>query len=433
MGAEFLPLIIVLGMFGLLALGMHIGLAMALAGFVGMATIIPADSSLYLLGQTVSDTALSFDLSVIPLFVLMGFLATRLGLSGDLYAAFNAWMGGQRGGLGMATVGACGAFGAISGSSLATAATMSEVALPEMRRYEYSDTLATGVIAAGGTIGILIPPSVIMVIYGIMTETSIVDLFLAGLVPGIILVLLFFATVAILVRVRPGYGPPGRSVPFAEKIAALRKVFGSLILFLVVLGGIYMGVFTASEAAGVGAFGAVLLGLAMGRMTWKIYVDALMDTIRTTTMIFTILIGALVFKNYMALAQVPFLIESWISQTALGPTGTILLVILIYIILGAILDTIAMILLTVPVFFPLVTSMGYDPVWFGILIVVVVEMALISPPMGMNVFVIKGMAPEVSLATIYKGVMPFVAALAVLMILLLLVPGIALWLPSIAG
>lgn len=432
MSPETIVVVITLAMFGLLAAGMHIGLAMALAGFIGIATILPIDSALYLLGQTVFDTALSFELSVIPLFVLMGAFATESGLSGDLYKAFNIWLGGQRGSLGMATVGACGAFGAISGSSLATAATMSEVALPQMRRYGYSDTLAAGVIAAGGTIGILIPPSVIMVLYAIMTETSIIDMFLAGIVPGLILVLLFLIVVLLISWLNPGSAPAGAASTLKEKIGAFRNVGGTVILFALVLGGIYLGVFTPTEAAGVGAFGVWVLGLIMGRMSRRRFLAALLDTVRTTVMIFTILIGALVFKNFMALAQVPAMIETWMYGLSLGPVGTILVIVAVYVLLGAILDSMAMILLTIPVFFPVISSLGFDGVWFGILIVVVVEMAMISPPMGINVLVIKGMARDLSLVTIYRGVLPFVAVQAVLLLLLLVFPEIALWLPQSA-
>ncbi len=432
MSAPLAALLVTGLMFVLLAFGMHIGFAMALAGFLGMLVILSPDAALALLGQTVLETAFNFELSVIPLFLLMGFFATSAGLSGDLYSAFNTWWGGRRGGLGMATVGACGAFGAISGSSLATAATMSQVALPEMRRYGYSDQLATGVIAAGGTIGILIPPSVIMVLYGILTETSIGDLFLAGVIPGILLVVLFLIVVWLVTLVRPSMGPPGEPSTAAEKRAAFRKIGGTLALFTVVLGGIYLGVFTPTEAAGIGAVGAWLLGLLGRRVSRASFMAALLDTVRTTAMIFTLLIGAIIFKNFMALAQVPTMIESFMAGLSLTPMGMMIVILLIYIVLGAVLDTLAMILLTIPVFFPLVIGLGFDPVWFGIVIVVVVELALITPPMGINVFVLKGMANDVPLMTIYKGVIPFVAAQTVLLVLLLLFSQIALWLPRTA-
>lgn len=430
MNMEILALLICGGMFVLLALGMNIGLAMILAGFVGMANILWMDSALHLLGQTVLETALNAELSVLPLFVLMGYFASASGMSSDLYSAFHTWLGHRRGGLAMATVGACGAFGAISGSSVATAATMSQIALPEMRRFGYSDVLATGVIAAGGTLGILIPPSVIMVIYGIMTETDIGSLFIAGIVPGLLLVGLFMVTVRLMAYKLASDGGADARASRAEYLAAIRNVGGTLALFSLVLGGIYLSVFSASEAAGIGAVGALALGVVSGKMTWTGFFTALTNAVRTTVMIFTILIGAIVFKNFMALAQVPTMIETWMIGLSLGPLGTLLVIVAVYIVLGALLDTLAMILLTIPVFFPLVISLGYDPVWFGILIVVVVEMALISPPMGINVFVMKGMAKDVPLITIYQGVLPFVGALAVLLAALILVPQIATWLPG---
>lgn len=427
---ELLVLLITVMMFVLLAIGMHIGFAMALSGFLGMLVVISPDAALSLLGQTVFETALSFELSVIPLFVLMGFFATSSGISEDLYEAFNIWLGSRPGGLGMATVAACGGFGAICGSSLATAATMSQVALPQMRRYRYNEALATGVIAAGGTIGILIPPSVIMVLYGILTETSIGNLFLAGIIPGIFLVLIFLVTVWILVRINPELGPPGEKSTTSEKMRALRKVWGIILLFTVVLGGIYLGIFTPTEAAGVGAMGAWILGLFTGKMTRQVFVGALLDTVKTTAVIFTILIGAIIFKNFMALSQAPNMIENLMASLSLPPMGMMLVILVIYIILGAVLDTMAMILLTIPIFFPLITSLGFDPVWFGIIIVVVVELALISPPMGINVFVIKSMVPEIALSTIYKGVLPFVVAQLLLLSLLLVYPNLVLWLPG---
>ncbi len=427
---EVLALLVCGGMFVLLALGMNIGLAMILAGFVGMANILWMDSALHLLGQTVLETALNAELSVLPLFVLMGYFASASGMSSDLYSAFHTWLGHRRGGLAMATVGACGAFGAISGSSVATAATMSQIALPEMRRFGYSDSLATGVIAAGGTLGILIPPSVIMVIYGIMTETDIGSLFIAGIVPGLLLVGLFMVTVRLMAYKLASDGGTDARASRAEYLAAIRNVGGTLALFALVLGGIYLSVFSASEAAGIGAIGALALGVVSGKMSWTGFFAALTNAVRTTVMIFTILIGAIVFKNFMALAQVPTMIETWMIGLSLGPLGTLLVIVAVYIVLGALLDTLAMILLTIPVFFPLVISLGYDPVWFGILIVVVVEMALISPPMGINVFVMKGMAKDVPLITIYQGVLPFVGALAVLLAALILVPQIATWLPG---
>ena len=428
MSMELISTLVMLLLFAMIFLGTHVGLAMALAGLVGTMAIIPAGPSFRLFGQTVMETALSFELSVIPLFVLMGAFTSTSGLSRDLYEAFNAWLGARKGGVAMATIAACGAFGAISGSSVATSATMSEVAMPEMRRYGYSNSLATGAIAAGGTIGILIPPSVIMVLYGIMTETSIVDLFIAGIVPGILLVVLFLITIAIIARIDPKSCAAGAPVPMAEKLRALRKVGGVLALFLLVLGGLYGGVFTPTEGAGIGAAGALLITLLMRRMTWAAFVKALVDSVRTTVMIFTILIGALVFKNFMVFAQLPTQIQGMLDALNLSPFGTLMAIIVIYLVLGALMDTMAMILLTVPIFFPLMVGLGYDPVWFGVLVVVLVELALITPPMGMNVFVINGLTPDVPLSTIFRGVLPFCGALAVLIALLIVFPQIALFL-----
>ena len=421
------------GLVILLAGGMHIGFAMAFAGLVGTMLLLSPDAALSLFGQTVFETALSFEFIVIPLFVLMGQFATASGLSEDLYKAFNTWLGQFPGGLGLATIGACGSFAAICGSSLATAAAMSKVALPEMERYKYDPRLATGTIAAGGTIGILIPPSVIMVIYGILTETSIADLFIAGIIPGLVLIALFMLTVWLLASLFPELGPKGPGSTFREKVAAVRQVWGTILLFVIVLGGIYTGIFTPTEAAGIGALGALGLGATAGRMSRSSFFQALLDSVDTTAMVFTILIGAIVFKNLIALLQFPSMIETWMLALSLPPMGMLLLILLIYILLGAILDTMAMILLTLPVFFPIISGLGFDAVWFGILMVVVIELALISPPMGINVFVIKGMAPNVSLGTIYIGVLPFVVAQILLLVLVLIFPDLALWLPRTAS
>ena len=420
------------GMFVLLAAGMHVGFAMALAGLVGSMLLLPVDSALALFGQTVFETALSYDFIVIPLFVLMGQFAAAGGLSEDLYEAFNTWLGARPGGLGLATIGSCGAFAAICGSSLATAAAMSKVALPEMERRGYDPRLSTGAVAAGGTIGILIPPSVVMVLYGILTETSIADMFLAGIVPGALLVLLFLATVWALTRAAPALGPPGPPTARRDKLRAFRRVRGTVALFALVLGGIYLGVFTPIEAAGIGAVGALALGVLAGRMGREAFAGAVLDAVDVTAVIFTILIGAIAVKNLIALLGFPAMIEGWILAMNLPPLGVLAAMLAIYVLLGAVLDTMAMILLTLPVFFPIVAGLGFDAVWFGILVVIVVELALISPPMGINVFVIKGMVPEMPLAIIYVGVLPFAAAQAVLLVLVLLVPDLALWLPRTA-
>jgi tripartite ATP-independent transporter DctM subunit len=417
-------------LFVLLAAGMPIGFAMGLSAFLGTLSLIDAGAALALLGQTAYETALTYDLSVVPMFVLMGYIAGAAGLSESLYRACNAWLGHRRGGLALATIGGCGAFAAICGSSLATAATMSQIALPEMRRYKYDDRLATGSVAAGGTIGILIPPSVLMVIYGLLTETSISQLFMAGIVPGILTVIGFMLTVSIVTRINPGYGPPAARSSFGQKMLAVRDVWGTAALFLVVIGGLYLGIFSPTEAASIGAVGALALAIVNRRFSFQMLTNALIETVKTTAMIFTILIGAILFNNFLILASMPTLISDWITGLPLGREAILVVILAMYFLLGCLLDSLAMVLLTIPIVFPIIKELGFDPVWFGIIVVMVVELGLITPPIGMNVFVIKGIAKDVPLETIFRGVMPFVVAQVVLIAILVVVPQIALWLPS---
>ncbi len=420
------------GLFVLLIMTVPIGFAMGLCGLIGMSMIIGVAPSLSLFGTTVYETTVTYDLSIVPLFVLMGAVAARSGLSKELYGAFNAWFGAFRGGLALATVGACGAFAAICGSSVATAATMSKVALPEMKRYKYSESLATGSVAAGGIIGILIPPSVVLVLYGVLTETSIGDLFIAGFLPGVLTIVGFMLVVVIVTRLNPDIGPAGEKVPLKEKFEALGRTWAIILLFALVIGGIYFGVFTPTEAAGIGAVGAFVISFLRGRMTLANTRDALMETVKTSAMIFTILIGALTLNNLMVFSGIAAALSGFVSGLDMHPMAVMAIILLIYLVMGCFLDALAMILLTVPIFFPIITNLGFDPVWFGIIVVMVVELGLITPPIGMNVFVIKGMVPEVKLSSIYKGVIPFVLAQLVLIVLVFLIPDIALWLPETA-
>ena len=425
-----LALLILCFMFLLLAVGMPIGFAMGLSAFVGTLLLIDGQAALALLGQTAYDTAVTYNLSVVPMFVLMGYLAGEAKLSEALYRACNAWLGHRRGGLALATIGGCGAFAAICGSSLATAATMAQIALPEMRRYNYDDRLATGAVAAGGTIGILIPPSVIMVIYGLLTETSISSLFLAGFLPGLMTVIGFMLAIGVITRLDPRLGPPGLRTSARDRLLALRNVWGPAVLFLLVIGGLYFGVFSPTEAASIGAVGALLLGLLNGSLDRQGIARSLLETVKTTAMIFTILIGAILFNNFLILAAMPSLVSGWITGLPLGNTAILLVIIGMYFVLGCLLDSLAMILLTIPIVFPIIKTLGYDPVWFGIIIVMVVELGLITPPIGMNVFVIKGIARDVPLETIFRGVTPFIVVQIALIALLIAFPGLALWLPS---
>lgn len=416
----------------LLAITVPIGVAMMLCGVGGLAMIIGLVPSLSLFGTTVMQSVVTYDLSIIPLFILMGALASRSGLSQELYDAFNAWLGGFRGGLALATVGACGAFAAICGSSVATAATMSKVALPEMKKYRYSDSMATGSVAAGGIIGILIPPSVILVLYGLLTESSIGDLFIAGFLPGILTIIVFMIVISIVTRLHPESGPVGEKSTWKQKLNATLKTWAITALFATVIGGIYFGVFTPTEAAGVGAFGALFIAFSRKRLNREMMKETLLETGQTSAMIFTILIGAITLNNLVIFSGLANALADFVSGLDMSPATVMLIILLMYLIMGCFLDALAMILLTVPIFYPIVLDLGYDPIWFGIIVVMVVELGLITPPIGMNVFVIKGMVQSVPLVSIYKGVLPFVIGQVVLIIAVFLIPEIALWLPETA-
>jgi tripartite ATP-independent transporter DctM subunit len=407
-----------------------IAVAMALVGAFGTAAIAGWPAALATLRQGPFERATSYTLVVIPLFVLMGYVAAQAGLSRNLFRAANVWLGHWRGGLAMATVGASAGFAAICGSSVATGAAMCSVALPEMRRFRYADSLSTGSIAAGGTLGIMIPPSIIFVLYGIMTEQSIGKLLLAGIVPGLVEVGLFWIAVALVTAARPALGAAGPAHSWRARVGAVRDVWEVGVLFLVVIGGIYMGLATPAESAAFGAAGAIVFGLGKRTLGWRTFLIALDQTMRTTSMVFFIVIGADLFGYFMALSQFPLRLAGWFAAMQLAPVVILWSIIVTYIVLGALMDELAMILLTVPIFFPIVKSLGYDPIWFGVVIVVVVQIGLIAPPVGLNVFVIGGMARDVPLATIYRGVMPFLAAQIVLLILLTLWPGMALVLPN---
>ena len=416
----------------LLAITVPIGVAMMLCGVGGLAMIIGLVPSLSLFGTTVMQSVVTYDLSIIPLFILMGALASRSGLSQELYDAFNAWLGGFRGGLALATVGACGAFAAICGSSVATAATMSKVALPEMKKYRYSDSMATGSVAAGGIIGILIPPSVILVLYGLLTESSIGDLFIAGFLPGILTIIVFMIVISIVTRLHPESGPKGEKSTWKQKLNATLKTWAITALFATVIGGIYFGIFTPTEAAGVGAFGALFIAFFRKRLNREMMKETLLETGQTSATIFTILIGAITLNNLVIFSGLANALADFVSGLDMSPATVMLIILLMYLIMGCFLDALAMILLTVPIFYPIVLDLGYDPIWFGIIVVMVVELGLITPPIGMNVFVIKGMAQSVPLVSIYKGVLPFVIGQVVLIIAVFLIPEIALWLPETA-
>lgn len=424
-----------IGLGALLALmmaGLQIGFAMLMVGAAGIAAIIGPKAALGMLGQVPAADTMSYTLSVLPMFVLMGVFVDRGGLSQELFDACQGFLGGQRGGLAMATIAACGGFSAVCGSSLATTGTMGKVAIPSMRRYGYADSLAAGTVSAGGTLGILIPPSVILVLYGIMTGTDIGLLFIAGLLPGLIAITLYILTIATLTRYRPDLGPSVALPPMRERFIRLRRVFPVLVLFVVIIGGIYMGLFTPTEAAGVGSFGALLFAIWRRTLTFQQFIDCLVESARITAVLFVVLIGALLFSNFINLAGLPAALQALVQDLGLSPLATIGIMMVMYLIMGCFLESLSMMLLTVPIFFPMVMGLGYHPIWFGIIVVMVMELALITPPVGLNLFVLKSTAPDISLGTIYRGVMPFVIVDLLRLTLFILVPSIILILPEMA-
>ena len=412
---------------------MPLGIALGLVGFVGFAELSNYRAAMSSAARLVIDSGQSYGLSVVPLFILMGLMVERGGMAKELYRAAYVFLGHRKGGLAMSTVVACGMFSAICGSSLATAATMSKVSMPEMRRYKYDDSLATASIAAGGTLGILIPPSVILVIYGLMTETSVGKLFIAGVLPGLLGVLFYLMAVLFVVTRNPAAGPVGDKSSWAERLIALRDVWTTLGLFFFVIGGIYAGLFTPTEAAGMGAAGAMLIAWKRGALSVASAMEVLRETAVTSAKLFMVLFGALIFSNFVNRAGLPAGLMDLVTSFDVSPLGVIFIILLVYIALGCVFESLSMILLTVPIFAPLVEGLGFDLIWFGILVVVVTEISLITPPIGLNVFVLKGVLKDVSVKTIFKGVTPFWVADIFRLILLAFVPAIALLLPSMMG
>ncbi len=419
-----------LAIFFLALLRLPLAFAMGAVGIAGIAYIRGMQPALASAAQVVYETGFAYTLSVIPLFILMGNFVARAGLAHELFAAAYAFIGHRRGGLAHATVAACAGFGAICGSSIATAATMSKVAYPSMKKLGYSDSLSTGVMAAGGTLGIMIPPSTIMVIYGIITETPIGKLFAAGVIPGVLTAGLMMCGIVWMTSRDPSHAPAGERTSWPDRWKALRGIWGVALLVVVVLGGIYGGFFTATEGAGFGAAGAFLFALARGRLTVKSTYEVLVESARTTAMLFTLLIAATIFANFVNFTTMPGDLKEWITHQGLSPVMIVVAMMLIYIVLGTVMEELTMVLLTIPLFFPIVQGLGFDPVWFGVLIVMIVQIGLISPPVGMNLFVINSLLPHVGLGNIFKGCWPFVAIMVGVLGLLIAFPQISLWLPG---
>lgn len=414
-----------------LAASMPVAFSMALVGAAGFAYLVTPTAALSMVTADLFETFSSYSLIVIPLFVFMGQICFHVGISRRLFHAAYQWMGHLPGGLAMATVGACTAFGAICGSGPATAATMASVAMPEMRRYKYSLELGAGAVAAGGSLGMLIPPSVVFIVYAIITEGSIGRLFIAGVLPGLLIAAMFCLTIYIECKLRPGLGPAGPKTTWREKFASLTGVSETLILFILVIGGMFSGFFTATEAAAVGAAGSLVIALVKGKLTWKILHQTLLETLRTSCMVMVIVAGAVMFGRFLAITRIPFELASWLGGLPLPGAVIIMFIILFYLIAGCFVDALALVLLTVPIFYPVVVNLGYDPIWFGVIIVVVTQMGVISPPVGVNVYVVAGMERDLPLTTVFRGAMPFLVTLLIAAVLLILFPQISLFLPNL--
>ena len=420
-------------LFLLMILRVPVGMAMGLVGMCGYSYIAGPHAALKLIGQTSMRTVTDYTFGVIPMFMLMGAFVSVSGVSKELFRAANAFIGHLRGGLGVATILACGGFAAICGSSVATAATFSSVAYPEMRRYGYPQSFATGVIAAGGTLGAMLPPSTVLAVYAILTQQDIGKLFMAGIVPGVFAILMYVLTIFIIVKVKPNWLPKGEDQTWSDRIAGIKAIWAPIVLFIFVIGGLYGGYFTPTEAGGVGASGAFILGIIRGKLNLHSIKEALLSATRTSAAVFTVLIGAMLFGYFLTITKVPQKVTLLLTGLGLGSYGVLALIMLMYLVLGCLMDSMAMIILTVPIIYPVILQLGFDPIWFGVIIVMTVELGLIHPPVGMNVFVIKSVVKDVSFLTIFRGVIPFILTDICRLMILIAFPIIALWLPGKMG
>jgi len=434
MSADAVAVIGFISLFALMLLRVPVGMAMGLVGVCGFGYLVNGTAALKLVGQTSMRTVTDYTFGVIPMFLLMGTFVSNSGMSRDLFRAANGFLGHLRGGLGIATVAACGGFAAISGSSVATAATFSAVAYPEMRRFGYPQSFSTGVIAAGGTLGAMLPPSTVLAVYGIITEQDIGKLFMAGIVPGLLAMTMYIVTITLIGFIKPDFLPRGPALPWRKRFAGLRDVWAPALLFVFVIGGLYglpfLPRFTPTEAGGVGATGAFIIGVVTGRLDKEKILLSLLQATRTSAAVFTVLIGALIFGYFLTVTQTPQKVTEFLTSLGLGSYGVLAVIMLMYLVLGCLMDAMAMIILTVPIIFPVVTQLGFDPIWFGVIIVMTVELGLIHPPVGMNVFVIKSVVKDVSFSTIFKGVIPFVLTDLIRLVILIAFPILALWLPT---
>jgi C4-dicarboxylate transporter, DctM subunit len=417
-------------LFALMLLRVPVGMAMGLVGVTGFGFLVGGEPALKLVGQTSMRTVTDYTFGIIPMFLLMGAFVSNSGMSRELFRAANSFVGHFRGGLGIATIAACGGFAAISGSSVATAATFSTVAYPEMRRYGYPQSFATGTIAAGGTLGAMLPPSTVLAVYGLITEQDIGQLFIAGIVPGLIAGSMYMMTIVVIGLVQPNYLPAGERSSWTQRLQSLRDVWATLLLFAFVIGGLYGGLFTPTEAGGMGAGGAFIIGVMRGRLSRADIRRSLLQATRTAAAVFTVLIGALLFGYFLTVTQTPQKVTAFLTGLGVGRYGVLVLIMLMYLVLGCLMDALAMIILTIPIIFPVIKQLGFDPIWFGVIIVMTVELGLIHPPVGMNMFVIKSVIEDVKISTIFYGVIPFILTDLMRLILLISFPILATYLPS---
>ena len=431
MSPEAVGVLSLIGLFAMIMLRVPVAIAMGLAGLLGYAAIDGWERAFIAAGLTPYDLNEKYDLTVVPLFILMGAVTSRSGMSGELYRAANALFSGLRGALAMGTVGACAGFGAICGSSLATAATMARVAIPEMRKYGYDERIATGVVASAGILGVIIPPSVVLVVYAIIAEQGVPQLFAAALFPGIVLAALHVAVIAAIGYWQPHRLPVSQALPFRQRLHELKYLWKLVILFGIAVGGIYSGFMSPTEAAAVAAFAAIIIALVTSSIGWRSLLEAILETVWTTGLLFIIVIGAFLFSYFMALTQLPNTATAWVQQLGVAPWVVILMMVAFYVVLGCFLDAISMILITVPVFLPLAAGLGYDGIWFGIVVLIAVEIGMITPPVGLNIFVIRSQMPDIALGDIYRGIVPFLCAHFAMIALLMLIPALALWLPGV--
>jgi tripartite ATP-independent transporter DctM subunit len=417
--------------FFLLSLGMPIAFSMMLVGFLGIAWLSSVGAALPVLARTVYETCAYYPYTVIPLFVVMGGFAGSSGMTRKLYAAFDKWLRGLPGGLGVATIAACAGFSGVSGSSVATAAAMGTVAIPEMNRFGYSSRLSAGTVAAGGTLGFLIPPSIGFVVYGMLTEQSIGKLLIAGIVPGLLLALAYISVIVSWVKINPQVAPRSpQAVSWKDKVASLLPVWEPLMIFVFVMGGIYLGFFTPTEAGGVGATVLFLVALVKRKLPWTAFKTALLESVSISVMVLFLVAGANVFSTFLALSMIPIEVSTWVASLALSRYLILMIVILIYLFLGCFLDAISMMVLTMPVIFPVIINLGFSPIWFGVIAVLMMEAGLLTPPMGLNVFTVAGVVKDVPLESIYRGILPFLISIFVVAFIIILFPDLVTFLPN---